>query len=451
MRHETTWTAALVIALASLLTFLTGCGGAADADRAYTDGSGTPTDSAGTGTEGSSSDTSSSASDRSSSSDDSSSSESSSDQEGSSQDKDPEAGQLTAGEWRDLDNWSFWLDLFGQQQSEEDDQTSVDWTTEEERWSIYTRNRIGVRVVSGQKPVVDAEVKLKNQQGEVIWTARTDNHGRAEVFEGFASGQTSSGSLTVTAQAGGQEAVAHQVTPAENNDRVILTMEKASAPSENIDVMFAIDTTGSMGDELSYLQSELKDVMRRSREESGRSLDMRLSVNLYRDEGDDYVVKSFPFRSNVGDAISDLESEGAAGGGDFPEAVDQALADAIDGHEWRSSAAARLLFLVLDAPPHTDQDVMSRYRDAVKAAAEKGVRIVPVTGSGIDKKTEYLMRASGIATGGTYTFLTDHSGIGGSHIEPTIGDYDVQYLNDLLVDIISRHATPVESVAPDNK
>ena len=42
------------------------------------------------------------------------------------------------------------------------------------------------------------------------------------------------------------------------------------------------------------------------------------------------------------------------------------------------------------------------------------------------------MRAFAIATGGTYTFLTDHSGIGDSHLEPTIGSYEVEFLNELL-------------------
>ena len=42
-------------------------------------------------------------------------------------------------------------------------------------------------------------------------------------------------------------------------------------------------------------------------------------------------------------------------------------------------------------------------------------------------------------TGGTYTFLTNHSGIGNSHLEPTIGEYEVEKLNDLLVRVISEY------------
>ena len=58
--------------------------------------------------------------------------------------------------------------------------------------------------------------------------------------------------------------------------------------------------------------------------------------------------------------------------------------------------------------------------------------------SGIDKETAFLLRNLGIATGGTYTFLTDHSGIGNPHAEPTVGEYQVERLNDLLVRLIGR-------------
>ena len=444
-RPISTITSVLAIALSSLLLVLTGCGAAdrAASDEAHyapSEGGDSSGERKSTGDESTSEE---------STSEESSDGDSEEEEEGG-EIEDPEAGQLTAGEWRDLDNWSFWLDLFDSGESEQQqEETSIDFTQFEEKWKLYTRDRIGVRVVSGEKPVVDANVELKDEAGEVVWTARTDNHGRAELYTGIGGSSSEAGALTVTATAGGQDAVAHQLGQ-DGDNRVILEMDEHPPVSQNLDVMFTIDTTGSMGDELSYLQSELEDVMERSRQESGRALDMRLSVNLYRDHDDNYVVRSHPFRSDVSKAVRDLDSEQASGGGDFPEAVDEALVDAIEDHEWREEATARLLFLVLDAPPHNDQSIRSQLRETTKIAARKGIRIIPVTGSGIDKSTEYLMRALDIATGGSYVFLTDHSGIGGSHIEPTIGDYDVRYLNNLLVEIIARFTKPVESVAPQD-
>ena len=74
------------------------------------------------------------------------------------------------------------------------------------------------------------------------------------------------------------------------------------------------------------------------------------------------------------------------------------------------------------------------------------IRIIAVSSSGVDKETEFLMRFLGIHTGGTYTFLTDHSGIGNSHIAPTIGSYEVEYLDDLLVRLIVQYTDRPESI-----
>ena len=67
-----------------------------------------------------------------------------------------------------------------------------------------------------------------------------------------------------------------------------------------------------------------------------------------------------------------------------------------------------------------------------------GIRIIPLTASGIGKETEYLMRSLALLTNGTYLFLTDDSGIGGSHIKPTTDSYDVEMMNEMIVRIINQ-------------
>ena len=73
----------------------------------------------------------------------------------------------------------------------------------------------------------------------------------------------------------------------------------------------------------------------------------------------------------------------------------------------------------------------------LKAAAQ-GIRIIPIAASGIDKSTEYLMRAMALATNGTYLFLTDDSGVGNPHSKPTTDKYEVELLNSLLIKVISK-------------
>ena len=192
-----------------------------------------------------------------------------------------------------------------------------------------------------------------------------------------------------------------------------------------------------MWDELEYIQAELEDVITRVQSENA-NIPVRISVNFYRDEGDDYVIREFPFTTDIDSALSDLRAQSADGGGDTPEAVHTALKSAVKDHDW-SNSSTKLMFFVLDAPPHEDAQIIDEVNNCVEVAAAQGIRIIPVASSGVDKLTEYLLRTMAFSTGGTYTFLTDHSGIGGSHIEPTIGDYEVEKLNDMMVRIIGEY------------
>lgn len=339
----------------------------------------------------------------------------------------PEPGQLTAGEWRDLDHWSFWLGLFSR----------PDIAAYAEQWGFITTARYPVIVRADGKPLADAGVTLLGPDEKPLWSARTDAHGEAELFAGIFDGVIGeSYKVSVSSSAGLASADATRDQP------VVVEVTGAAQPKPALDLMFVIDTTGSMGDELSYLQSELADVIDRVRTNVGETVALRLSVNFYRDDGDEYLVRPFPFTTDIDAALVDLEAQTADGGGDWPEAVHSALADAVDQHAWSETATARLCFLVLDAPPHEDEATLASVRTSVGRFAEKGVRAIPIAASGVDQPTEFLLRFFAVATGGTYTFLTDDSGIGGEHTEPTIGDYELERLNDLLVRVITESLTP---------
>jgi hypothetical protein len=250
--------------------------------------------------------------------------------------------------------------------------------------------------------------------------------------------EASTGPYQVLVSAGDQSAQASDVSVGDGTLPLELNLEQAAAPPPALDLMFVVDTTGSMGDELRYIQAELEDVIAAVRERVGAQLALRLSVNFYRDNGDAYVVRPFAFTDDISAASAELAQQAADGGGDTPEAVELALDDAINKHDWRAQATARLLFLVLDAPPHDGDARFASLHRVTRDAAERGIQIVPVAASGIDKSTEFLLRNLALATNGTYTFLTNDSGIGGSHIEPTIGHFEVELLNELLVRVISE-------------
>ncbi|KQO14644.1 VWA domain-containing protein [Paenibacillus sp. Leaf72] len=350
-----------------------------------------------------------------------------------SQQAEVKAGQLTAGEWDDLAAWQRFGNLLNSKEG--DDNARY--------WSFHAFNRLEVVVTSGGRAVSDAVVKLSDNQREQEWEARTNTDGKAYLFAGlFNKEQNDKQShYKVEVQAGQYQKSIDQISlPEQGTLKVDFGGEAELANS--VDIMFVVDTTGSMEDELRYLEAELKDVIGRVGEQHGQQLDIRLSANFYKDKFDDYTVKSFPFTKDVDQVVRKLAAEKADGGGDYPEAVDAALRDAIHGHDWSDQARARLLFLVLDAPPHYNTKVVNEIQELIQTAAAEGIRIIPVASSGVDVQTEYLLRFMAVATGGTYLFLTDDSGIGGGHLEPAAGEYEVKPLNDLLVEMINRYVQP---------
>jgi len=301
----------------------------------------------------------------------------------------------------------------------------------EDSWGFWTQDRIAVTVVDGPDPVADVPVELQDADGATIWQARTDNAGEAELFPNLFD--ETFGPYTVSVGEGSKRVTEEDVLPA-GETRLEISYSSA-APEAVLDLMFIIDTTGSMGDELSYLQSELEDAIERVTDE--QAIDVRLALTFYRDDGDAYVVRSFGFSDDISGQISSLNSQSAGGGGDYEEAVEEAMEDAVS-QDWSDSARARLAFLVLDAPPHHTSANIASLQASTMEAAELGIRVIPVAASGVDKDTEFLLRFMDVSTGGTYTFLTNHSGIGNDHIRPTVGQVELEYLNDLIVRLISE-------------
>ncbi len=332
-----------------------------------------------------------------------------------------EPGIMTAGEWNDLDNWEFWINLLRNQEYHED----------VNRWKLKEITRYSFVVEDNKGSLVaNAEISLISG-GTEVWKSKTDNKGKATLWSDLnLSGLTARIKFEDTEEH--MEAVDHT----RGINKVYL--DRSIENKKIIDICFAVDATGSMGDEINYLKAELKNVIVRIKQ-NNPALEMRFGSVFYRDEGDEYVTRPFQFTSDENSLVSFISGQSADGGGDYPEAVHSALDVAIMQNSWNSDASARILFLVLDAPPHYTQEVISSIEANIIRAAEKGIKIIPVTASGIDKSTEYLMRNFAILTNGTYVFITDHSGVGNAHLEPTIGEFEVEKLNDLLVRLVSEY------------
>lgn len=334
------------------------------------------------------------------------------------------AGQLTAGEVNDFSKWAYWEGLAKDELSQ--------W---QRLWAMSPSYRYSV-VLTNQDgyPLVNKIVHLTDEYSYTHWTARTDNTGRAELWykpSDLSSTETPTG-LRLT----DDKKRVLVATPKEFHEgmNTAVYQEKCIGAGK-VNIAFMVDATGSMGDEIEYLQAELDDVISRTKE-ALPEVELTMGSVFYRDHGDEYVVKNFDFDTEIPNVISFIQKQSAGGGGDTPEAVIEAYEAAIDNLTWDDDAQTRLLFVVLDAPPHHTPENVIKLQQLSRRAAAKGIRIIPIAASGMDKSTEYLMRAMALQTNGTYLFITNHSGIGDDHIEPSTDSYKVEMLNDLLLRII---------------
>jgi hypothetical protein len=124
-----------------------------------------------------------------------------------------------------------------------------------------------------------------------------------------------------------------------------------------------------------------------------------------------------------------LLAASANGGGDEPEAVDQALA-ALGQLSWSQGDVAKVAFLVADAPSHPAGRV--RTLRAGNDARARGIRLYTIAASDTRPWAELQFRALAQLTLGRYIFLTDDSGVGNAHAEPHIPCYQVQKLAGLI-------------------
>ena len=215
--------------------------------------------------------------------------------------------------------------------------------------------------------------------------------------------------------------------------RLQINLSQTKSSDQALDLMLVIDATGSMGDEMQYLTKEFQAITQAIASKFP-NVSTRFALTVYRDIGDEYVVRSFNFTDSVLTMQKQLAAQSAQGGGDYPEAMEQALNNAVQA-QWRSGNTTRLVFLVADAPPH-DQDLGNAIKYA-KVARGLGLRIYPLAASGVADTAEYLMRIMAVTTHGRYLFLTDDSGVGNTHTEPKIPCYITTRLDHLLTRVIA--------------
>jgi len=151
-------------------------------------------------------------------------------------------------------------------------------------------------------------------------------------------------------------------------DVVDVKVAPVALEKSKIDVVFVLDTTGSMGGLIAAAKTKIWTVVNALGQASPPPL-IRIGLVGYRDKGDAYITKRVDISDNIDAVYAKLMEFKADGGGDTPESVNQALNEAVTLMPWNKSADAyKVIFLVGDCPPHMDYQDDVKYQESCKLA-----------------------------------------------------------------------------------
>ncbi len=291
------------------------------------------------------------------------------------------------------------------------------------------------------RPVHDAEVAVQRAgRAEPVMWARTDTAGRVWLHpRAFLAPGADDRALGIAVRKG---AAWSRATLRRGEQRAALQVRLGAqqniAQRARLDLVFLVDATGSMGDEIAKLKASMR-AMAQQIAQLPVQPDVCWGLVAYRDRGDAFLTRTHDFTDDLAAFQGVLARVQAGGGGDMPEALNEALHETVHRLSWRADAA-RMVVLVADAPPHLDYGG-PQYDVDMQAALAKGIKLFAVGASGLDPVGEYVYRQIAQYTAGRFVFLTykdaaDPGSGPGTQTPHDVRGYSVQTLDRLIVKLV---------------
>lgn len=348
-----------------------------------------------------------------------------------------QAASVKAGEWDDNANYREFQAFLGSS------------AASYHRVDLRDRRFLVVRDSKGQA-VPRCRVTVSDG-AKVSTSFVTTASGRAIFFphaEGFREGN-----MLATAEcADGKTAVKFGVGP-NDPDAVVdlrLPSERRAITTRTVDVAFVLDTTGSMREEIAAVKTTIQKV---ANELSSEQTHVRIGLVEYKDRGDAFVTKIYPFSADLPSFSQKVAQISAGGGGDTPEDMNAGLHAALTQLQWSDQSVARLAFVVGDAPPHLDYQDGPDYAADMKRASHRGIQLFTVAASGMDQLGQVVFRQMAQFTGGTNMFVmrggAGPQSTGGGDPASSCGGTHTNYssgkLDELIVQKIRREVKAIDA------
>lgn len=190
----------------------------------------------------------------------------------------------------------------------------------------------------------------------------------------------------------------------------IAPVQLSSSGGASMEMVFVLDTTGSMGGLLTGAKERIWGIVNEVMQTSKLS-SVKVGLVAYRDRGDQYVTQVLPLTEDLDKVYSTLMDYEAQGGGDEPENVRRALAEGVSQAGWSrpSPGNAQILFLVGDAPPHDYADEPDTLTTA-DLAVKQGI-IVNTIQCGSSPMTQQVWEAIARRGQGQYFLIPQNGGV----------------------------------------
>lgn len=186
--------------------------------------------------------------------------------------------------------------------------------------------------------------------------------------------------------------------------------EQAVVQQAAIDVVFVLDTTGSMGGLIEGAKQKVWSIANQIAMADPRPV-VRMGLVGYRDRGDEYVTRITALTDDIDTVYADLMAYQAKGGGDTPESVNEALFQAVERFDWTTQdGALKLIYLVGDAPPKMEYTDDVKYQASCRIAIENGININTIQCGNLGGTQAFWQEISQLANG-AYAAIEHNGGV----------------------------------------
>ena len=252
----------------------------------------------------------------------------------------------------------------------------VNWAGLGGRWQQFLDGTIG----DGAFPAMSLEVREDDDEGNATWVSLGERYevdadqesievrlagagtwdDRMRVYRWaslLVDGRTWNDTVTVPLDEGvnrlGFEAIGYDWPEKQEGwvDFQRITVIRGESDAAPLDLVFVIDLTSSMEDDIAGVKEAATDIVRTV---ARTNEDWRIAIVGYRDVGDSPMFEDYEFATDTDTVIANIDLLSVFGGGDTPEAVYEALSRAIDSGTiggWRDGANKQTI-LMGDAPGH---------------------------------------------------------------------------------------------------